>query len=139
MRDCHTQSVTLGSSANGVLPLTLESNLAALICVSITSLNVPSYAKMDQEAHVRRLRTQKRGVRKNTWRSTLTFRCMKCEVTVEMCGASRQLHGWRRPTHVSTAIVTLATLRGDAGKLLIMSKTISHQSDVHVRDTLMNN
>ena len=68
---------------------------------------------------------------------TLTFRCMKREVTVETCGASRQLHGWR--PHVSTAIVTMATLRGDAGKLLIMSKTMSHQSDVHVRDTLMNN
>ena len=35
-----------------------------------------------------------------------------------MCGALCQLHGWR--THVSTAIVTLATLRGDAGKLFIM-------------------
>ena len=49
-------------------------------------------------------------VRKKTWRST--FRCMKREMTVEMCGAPRQLHGWR--THVSTAIVPLATLRGDA-------------------------
>ena len=56
---------------------------------------------------------------------------MKREMTVEMCGAPRQIHGWR--THVSTAIVPLATLRGVAGKLLIMSKTISHQSDVHVR------
>ena len=76
-------------------------------------------------------------IRRNTWRtsfSTLTFRCMKREMTVEMCSAPRQLHGWRM--HVSTAIVTLATLRGDAGKLLIMSKTISHQSDVHVRDSL---
>ena len=79
-------------------------------------------------------------VRTNMWRtsfSTLTFRCMKREMTVEMCGAPHQLYGWR--THVSTAIVPLATLRGDAGKLLIMSKTISHHSDVHVRDTLMNN
>ena len=32
-------------------------------------------------------------------------------MTVEMCGGPRQLHGWR--THVSTAIVPLATLRGD--------------------------
>ena len=39
-------------------------------------------------------------------------------MTAETCGAPRQLHGWRM--HVSTAIVPLATLRGDAGKLLIM-------------------
>ena len=60
-------------------------------------------------------------VRTKTWRtsfSTLTFRCMKREMTVEMCGAPRQLHGWR--THVSTAIVPLATLRGDAKKQLFI-------------------
>jgi len=38
------------------------------------------------------------------------------EMTVEMCGASRQLQGWR--THFSTAVDSLATLRGDVGKLL---------------------
>ena len=54
--------------------------------------------------------------------STPTFRCIKSEMTVEMCGAPRQLHGWH--THVSTAIVPLATLRGDAGKLLIMWKQL---------------
>ena len=48
---------------------------------------------------------QKRGVHKKTCRSMLTFRCMKREMTVEMCGASRQLHGWC--SQVSTAIVPL--------------------------------
>ena len=60
----------------------------------------------------------KRCVRTKTWRTlffTATFRCIKSEMTVEMCGASRQLHGWR--THISTAVDPLATLRGDAGKL----------------------
>lgn len=43
-----------------------------------------------------------------------TFRWIKTELTVEVC-VSRQLHSC--PTHISTAIVVLATLRGDAGKL----------------------
>uniref|UniRef100_A0A672ZUQ6 RING-type domain-containing protein n=1 Tax=Sphaeramia orbicularis TaxID=375764 RepID=A0A672ZUQ6_9TELE len=60
-------------------------------------------------------------VHTKTWRtpfSTLTFRCIKSEVTVEMCAPSRQLHSWR--THVSSALEPLATLRGDTEKLLIM-------------------
>ena len=47
---------------------------------------------------------------------TATFRCIKSEITVEMCGASRQLQGWHM--HFSTAVDSLATLRGDVGKLL---------------------
>ena len=62
---------------------------------------------------------QKHGVRKKTWRSTLTFRCMKREITVELCGAPRQLHGWR--THVSTAIVTLVTLAESTPFALVVS------------------
>jgi len=53
------------------------------------------------------------------WRThffTSTIRCIKSEMTVEMCGASQQLKGWC--THFSTAIDSLATLRGDVGKLL---------------------
>lgn len=52
-------------------------------------------------------------VRTKTWRTllfTAKFRCIKSEMTVELCGASRQLHGWR--THVSAAVDPLATLRG---------------------------
>ena len=66
-----------------------------------------------------------------------TFRCIKSEMTVEMCGAPHQLHGWR--THISAAIVDLATLRGDAGKLLIIRKQLVLKSNVHIRDTLMDN
>ena len=44
-----------------------------------------------------------------------TIRCIKSEMIVEMCGASRQLQGWR--THFSTAVDSLATLRGDVWKL----------------------
>ncbi len=64
-------------------------------------------------------------VRTKTWRtpfSSLTFRCSKSEMTMGMCGAPRQLHGWRM--HVSTAFDPLATLRGNAGKLLIMWKQL---------------
>ncbi len=64
-------------------------------------------------------------VHTKTWHSpfsTLPFRCIKSEMTVEMCSAPRQLHG--RQTHVSTAFDPLATLRGDAEKLLIMWKQL---------------
>jgi len=47
---------------------------------------------------------------------TSTISCIKSEMNVEMCGASRQLQGWR--THFSTAVDSLETLRGDVGKLL---------------------
>ena len=47
---------------------------------------------------------------------TSTIRCIKSEMNVEMCGASRKFQGCR--THFSTAIDSLATLRGDVGKLL---------------------
>ena len=53
------------------------------------------------------------------WRThffTSTIRCIKSEMNVEMCSASRQLQCCR--THFSTAIDSLATLRGDVGKLL---------------------
>uniref|UniRef100_A0A672ZPU4 PRKCA-binding protein n=1 Tax=Sphaeramia orbicularis TaxID=375764 RepID=A0A672ZPU4_9TELE len=51
-------------------------------------------------------------VRTKTWRmpfSTLTFRCIKSEMTVEMCGPPRQVHSWH--THISSALEPLATLR----------------------------
>jgi len=60
-----------------------------------------------------------RCVRTKKWCAhlfTSTIRCIKSEMTVEMCGASRQLQGWR--AHFSTAVDFLATLRGDVGKLL---------------------
>lgn len=52
-------------------------------------------------------------VRTEMWRtsfSILMFGCIKLAMTVEMCGAPRQiqLHSWC--THVSTAIVPLSTL-----------------------------
>ena len=53
------------------------------------------------------------------WRThffTSTIRCIKSEMTLEMCGASRQLQGCR--THFSTAVDSLATPREDVGKLL---------------------
>ena len=58
-------------------------------------------------------------VRTKKWRThffTSTTKCIKSEMTVEMCGASHQLQGCR--THFSTAVDSLATLRGDVGKLL---------------------
>ena len=47
---------------------------------------------------------------------TSMIRCIKSKMTVEMCGASRKFQGCR--THFSTAVDSLATLRGDVGKLL---------------------
>ena len=47
---------------------------------------------------------------------TSTITCIKSEMTVEKCSASQQLHDWC--THFSTAVDSLATLRGDVGKLL---------------------
>jgi len=52
-------------------------------------------------------------VRTKKWRTH--FSCQRLDVssemTMEMCGASRQLQG--RRTHFSTAVDSLATLRGD--------------------------
>ena len=58
-------------------------------------------------------------VRTKKWHThffTSTIRSIKSEMIVEMCGASRKLQGCR--THFSTAVDSLATLRGDVGKLL---------------------
>ena len=113
-------------------------------CLLIRALNSTKIIHLVGSSQTRKwydwrvtLRSSTLGSELETW-GLMYEGCVRTKMwRTEMCGAPRQLHGWR--THVSTAIVTLATLRGDAGKLLIISKTISHQSDVHVRDTLMNN
>ena len=65
---------------------------------------------------------QKRGVRTKTWRTSFsTLHCIRCTqtltITVEMCSCPTSLlmAGVRM---FQQAIVTLATFRGDAGKLL---------------------
>lgn len=55
-------------------------------------------------------------------------------MTVELCGAPRQLPGWHM--HVSSAFEPLPTLRADAKKLLVTSK---RACDVHISDKQLNN
>ena len=54
--------------------------------------------------HVQKVCTHKKGA----YFFMSTIRCVKSKMTVEMCGASRQLQGWC--TH-STAVDSLATQR----------------------------
>jgi len=73
----------------------------------------------DKEAEISWGLMYKGCVRTKKWRTlffTSTIRCIKSEMTVEMCSALRQLQGWR--THFSTAVDSLATLKGDVGKQL---------------------
>lgn len=53
---------------------------------------------------------------------TLMYRCVERKMTKEMSGAPRQRHGWRM--HISRTFELLASLRGDAGKLMLISNSI---------------
>ena len=70
--------------------------------------NCPADCEEDLGPRVQRVRC----VHTKKWCTlffTSTIRCIKSEMTVDMCGASCHLHGWH--THFSTAVDSLATLR----------------------------